>query len=548
MTSENHGFEPPPRYSAWARAYHARPYLFWVLGLVALVLLVYAEEDLRGYLSWQRYKSQMSARGETFDPAALIPPRVADDQNFAMTPALAPLFDFEPGTQHWRDTNAPRVFQDLTAKYDAAANLARSKSGERVNSWVRPRTDLSVWAAAFAEGPDAKPSEVQPTAGGGFNLRNRTLATDLETRQAATRVLAELSDFTPVLDEFRTASARPHSRFNLRYEEENPAAIVLPHLAKLKYFCQVLPLRASAYLALARTEDAWRDLELIFFLANATRDEPILISQLVRMAEVQFALQPLAEGMGQWSEPQLRALQESLQKLDFFVDTRRALQSERVLLGDGVIEYVRRSPNKMRVVESLQGSTPNGETSGIWPAGAFYAVAPGGWLYLEQLNFNRAYFQVFLPLLDSTKRQIRPEAVLTAEDSARRLASERLATRLRKHEFFSGLLLPSIPRVFQKTAYTQTAADTASIACAIERYRLAHGQIPASLDKLTPALLASIPNDIISGQPLLYRPEAGGRYVLYSVGWNEKDDGGEVQRKKKGDPDPHEGDWVWAPD
>ena len=38
----------------------------------------------------------MEAKGEHFDTARLIPPKVPDDQNFAMTPYFAPLFDLPP--------------------------------------------------------------------------------------------------------------------------------------------------------------------------------------------------------------------------------------------------------------------------------------------------------------------------------------------------------------------------------------------------------------------------------------------------------------------
>jgi hypothetical protein len=53
------------------------------------------------------------------------------------------------------------------------------------------------------------------------------------------------------------------------------------------------------------------------------------------------------------------------------------------------------------------------------------------------------------------------------------------------------------------------------------------------------------PHDIIDGQPLKYLRTADGHYAIYSVGWNEKDDGG-VAGFKKGEHDvPEEGDWVW---
>ena len=47
-----------------------------------------------------------------------------------------------------------------------------------------------------------------------------------------------------------------------------------------------------------------------------------------------------------------------------------------------------------------------------------------------------------------------------------------------------------------------------------------------SLDALAPQFIETIPHDIIGGQPLHYRRTEDGQFVLYSVGWNETDDGG----------------------
>ena len=93
----------------------------------------------------------------------------------------------------------------------------------------------------------------------------------------------------------------------------------------------------------------------------------------------------------------------------------------------------------------------------------------------------------------------------------------------------------------------------ARVAIALERYRLAHGEYPESLDALAPQFMEKIPHDIINGQPLHYRRTDDGQFVLYSVGWNETDDGGVVVNQKSRDPrdesrskvDISQGDWVW---
>jgi len=44
-----------------------------------------------------------------------------------------------------------------------------------------------------------------------------------------------------------------------------------------------------------------------------------------------------------------------------------------------------------------------------------------------------------------------------------------------------------------------------------------------------------LPHDVVTGDSLKYRRTADGRFLLYSVGWNEKDDDGDSDK----------GDWVW---
>jgi hypothetical protein len=93
----------------------------------------------------------------------------------------------------------------------------------------------------------------------------------------------------------------------------------------------------------------------------------------------------------------------------------------------------------------------------------------------------------------------------------------------------------------------QVWVDEARIASALERYRLAHNAYPDSLDALVPACIDEVPHDIMNGQPYHYRLRPDGTYLLYSVGWNQTDDGGKVVYKKDAPAqvDYKEGDWVW---
>jgi type II secretory pathway pseudopilin PulG len=106
----------------------------------------------------------------------------------------------------------------------------------------------------------------------------------------------------------------------------------------------------------------------------------------------------------------------------------------------------------------------------------------------------------------------------------------------------AGMLLPALGGVVTKAATAQTAFNQAAIACALERYRLAKGHYPDTLAALAPGFISALPDDVLTGEPYKYRIMDDGRFVLYSVGWDEKDDGG-VSGKRLFDEE--HGDWVW---
>jgi len=80
-------------------------------------------------------------------------------------------------------------------------------------------------------------------------------------------------------------------------------------------------------------------------------------------------------------------------------------------------------------------------------------------------------------------------------------------------------------------------------ALAIERYKLRVGKVPADLAALVPEYLPAIPHDFMDGNDLHYRPSSDGKtYLLYSVGDDGKDDGGDPSPVKTATAS-HRGFW-----
>jgi len=95
----------------------------------------------------------------------------------------------------------------------------------------------------------------------------------------------------------------------------------------------------------------------------------------------------------------------------------------------------------------------------------------------------------------------------------------------------------------------EVCRQTSMAAIALQRFKLAHGNYPRQLAELVPDFVASAPCDPVDGKPLRYRLETGGTFLLYSIGENGRDDGGNPANPK--DPtrnfwlDHGALDWVW---
>ena len=165
---------------------------------------------------------------------------------------------------------------------------------------------------------------------------------------------------------------------------------------------------------------------------------------------------------------------------------------------------------------------------------------PSAYFYQNELAIARMQQEWILPLVDTNSRIVSPENWHRVDDAVRAETKH-----YSPYKFQSLMLFPAISVTVKKIANIQSSIDLARVACALERYRLAYGNYPETVDALMPQFIAQIPHDIINGQPLHYRRETNGQFVLYSVGWNETDDGGKIALRKGGSIDRENGDWVW---
>ncbi|HOY58118.1 MAG TPA: hypothetical protein PK640_08265 [Verrucomicrobiota bacterium] len=497
-----------------------RRVLLVIAMLVTLPALFYAVENWRGKRAWDQHRRALEAQGERFMLGELAPPSVPDAQNLALAPMLKPLFNFARSPDRpleWLDTNGLN-------------RLERMSIGRREGDPAVGNLDQGTFAdfeacARFYRGntnylqadPASSPAEV---------------------------VRVALAAFDADVAELRAAAAtRPVCRFPIDYaareSDGNPFAILLPHLGKLKGISLTLALRATAGLELKQSAAAFADWELALRLSNCLRDEPLLIDHLVRVAMVGVNLQVVREGLVRqaWSEEQLTGLQRDLATVDLLAEYGQAIRGERACVVQ-TLDWARRQGWRFDPTDllSFQGdSSEPGRSRWLW-------LMPGGWYCRNMVVLSRLHQDYTLAAVSPQQRRVSPPIAREG-----RKAVEALPTRA--STIFARQLFPAVINGAAKIARMQTYVDAARVACALERHRLATGERPASLDPLVPRFLDRLPHDLIDGQPLRYRLLPEGGYVLYSIGWDEKDDGGKSARPpapKGVAVEVQEGDWVWS--
>ncbi len=489
--------------------------------LATLVVLFYAEENVRGKHAWNQYRQQLEAKGEKLDFWAFVPPPVPDDQNFTMTPFLAPLFDFNPkplesGQSLWRDTNG----------FQRANEFAKELNSVRSPAWAR------------GQFTDFQASIMKPK---GITSSTKTASTRAES---AEEVLQILKKYDAVFDELRTASQRPHARFNVKYTNEFAPSTLLPHLNFVGHAVAAFQLRASAELALIQPDAAWSDTRMSLYMADTLKDEPFIISELVRSGLVQRSIQPIWEGLAEhkWSEAQLREMEQRLGQIAILTPT--AMRGELAYTVLTIDQMRTQAENEWRM-----WTLPFAKTE------IPHFLIPDGWFYQNQLAIIRSYVELVLPVIDEPNRVFPAKAVANEEIIKKEYDGGFSPYRFLIKPFLLGEEMDmALFEAERKIALGQTRVNEAIVACALERYRLANGQFPETLNAISPQFLEKMPLDVITGEPLKYRRTTDGQFVLYSVGWNAKDDVGTLawgrgKLHTNHDNSPTEdtklGDWVW---
>jgi hypothetical protein len=88
------------------------------------------------------------------------------------------------------------------------------------------------------------------------------------------------------------------------------------------------------------------------------------------------------------------------------------------------------------------------------------------------------------------------------------------------------LMMPAANKVQDAADRVSQTYENTVVAFALAWYQRDNARYPNNLNDLAPKYLAQVPKDLFSGGALIYKPAPNG-YLLYSVGMNGRDDGGQ---------------------
>ncbi|HSY17326.1 MAG TPA: hypothetical protein VK815_03290 [Candidatus Acidoferrales bacterium] len=520
-----------------ANGRNLKRFIFLAACAATLVGLFYAEEDWRGKRAWENYKHEWEAKGERFDFASIVPPPVPDEKNFAMTPVMYTSYGFIL-TRDGRLIPSEQRPTNWVNRLEFKLGDDQVDDGWNTNAigyWARGTlSNLKLWQEHYRE----------------LAAKTNEFAVPPQPGAPAADVLLALSKYDATVEELRQAAQLPECRFPLNYDADDPAEIYLPHLAALKRSSRLLELRALAELENGESDKALADVMLTLRLSEHVQREPTLIGMLVRIAMTDIAMQPVYEGLAKhrWTDAQLAAMEAEMAKIDFLADFTFSMRCERAFAG-GILDYISRKDRVKRYdnLTSYQSFDEAGKAPESPMKGFFLRVEiclmPQGWFELNKLTIARMHETWLLHITDPEKHQVMPQMVIPQQ-------WQPVNTLF---NIFARELIPELPNSAKKSARGQMTVDLARTAMALERYRLAHGEYPETLDGLAPQFIAQVPHDVIGGGPLKYRRTSDGLFVLYSIGWNEKDDGGVMVDsgsqphidERRSQPRFEEGDWVW---
>jgi hypothetical protein len=328
--------------------------------------------------------------------------------------------------------------------------------------------------------------------------------------------LIEQDAVTQALSLIEQGTTRKSCRFDHDYKAG--FNMLLPHLAGLRDIIRILGARSCLEAEAGRPDAAWNYALTQLKLADALRNEPILISFLVRLASINTTCETI-QRISKVAPPnaeQYRSFDSLLSDYEDRTPLVLALDGERLLCGEWAFNLLRNGS-----AGDLSVNINNESGLGEVLLSLYSAFKP---LLIAD---HAAYVRTMNDYIRSVQQPYSPNE---ASDIDRKAEQMRSCLNV-----VTSMLAPGIGRV--KERYWEIIAQIriTRAGLALLQERKAQGAFPQTLEKLKNL------DDPFSNKPLVYKPQGQG-FIIYSVGSDHKDNGGSPKEKKQ------KTDWdiVWS--
>lgn len=475
-------------------------------GPFVIALVIYLSYVIYNYRAKASYEAVMDTWYQYDDTASEDSAAPSEDQpeNSLFT---HPAFLAEKNGRHTEEFNTP-----TKAGYSGFAENASVFSNDRKGSYLMGiSTDLSLWFDPAIKGSQRE-----------LALHGLQLLEPFQAREQALRQAASM----PIQAIPKAQNPEDHSRITMEYSSVGRKAA--------SYFSSKAILHTHA----GQASEALSNTIAQFQIANHFQQTGTLLDFLLYNAFLHVVSHSVWEGLHAniWDDAQLLHLENHLGKIDLRQLFIQSMRGEFIYTA-GEIQKLIDNPKHLDEQRAKFSLLMGASGSSSWKETAIeYArkAIPHGWYVQQYAGLLKALDDVLL----------HPQGVANYQLDVSHYRAFMERENPLKEQWFNEIISHSptmgiYARQVTKALQGQAMIHNMRVAIALERYRLAEGNYPATLAPLAPKFLATIPTDVVNGQPLQYRIKADGTPLIYSIGIDETDDSGHPNRDREA------ADWAW---
>jgi hypothetical protein len=329
--------------------------------------------------------------------------------------------------------------------------------------------------------------------------------------------LIEQDVVTQALSIVEQGTQRPSCWFDRDYKDG--IYTLLPNLPNIRDLSRILSAKARLEARAGNLDNAWKMVHTQLKLADAMQNEPIIVFQLVRIAIIRMACRTIQElcAIAPPNDQLHRSTQELLADFDDIAPMVRAIDGERLILGEWAFNLPKNELYKV----SSENEPPEGISSIIY----------------RLLVLRTTFKPLFLADRAAYMRLMHKSVELMVDPYSRENANIIENEVQKHHHMLTSMLIPAIFRIKEIHCEMTAELRIAQAGLTLLQHKQSRGGFPETLEAFK---LQNI-NDPFSEQPLHYKPQGQG-FILYSIGPDQKDNGGSPRQKKQKD------DWdiVWS--